>query len=172
MKGSISDSPQVDLAGMMEVLADQADVAAAYLYGSVARDQANRLSDVDVAVLFEPEPDGEALVQRQLELMAALQSFADREVQVIALNSAPPLLAYQVLRDGRFLCQRNAMARVAFEVRIMKRYFDLQPMIAAYDEQLARRIQEVGLGASRRCHTRALSAAERIRERLAGVAER
>ncbi len=44
----------VDLDGMTAYLARQPDVDAAYLYGSVARGQANVLSDVDIAVLLQP----------------------------------------------------------------------------------------------------------------------
>jgi len=39
-----------------QILGRRPDVAAAYLFGSVARGQARRGSDVDVAVLYRREP--------------------------------------------------------------------------------------------------------------------
>lgn len=164
------DTPQVALSNLAAYLAEQEDVAAAYLFGSLAVGRANRLSDVDVAVLLAAGLAAEAAVERQLELSVALNAFANCEVQVTLLNIASPQLAYQVVRDGRLLVQRDPQARIAFEVRAMKQYFDLQPMLAAYDQALARRIQEVGLGTRRRRHSGALDAAERIRERLARAA--
>ena len=161
------DALQVDLSKLAAYLAEQEDVVAAYLFGSLAVGRANRLSDVDVAVLLVAGLTAEVAVERQLELSEALNAFANREVQVTLLNTASPQLAYQVIRDGRLLVQRDPQTRIAFEVRAMKRYFDLQPMLAAYDQALARRIQEVGLGTRRRRHSGALDAAERIRERLA-----
>ncbi len=168
----MNDQPRVDLAGLTAYLAGQRDVLAAYLYGSVARGQANGLSDVDVAVLLTADLNREALVERQVVLMAELDRFADREVQVTVLNDAPPSLACEVIRYGRLLCEPDPSARVAFEVRTMKRSFDIQPMLAAYDRELTKRIQEVGLGTRKRRHSSALGAAERVRERLAGVAGR
>lgn len=164
--------PRVDMDGLTAYLAGQRDVQAAYLHGSVARGQANRLSDVDVALLLSPAPAPEAAVERQLALAVALGPFADRDVQVTLLNTAPPQLAYEVIAAGRLLFERDPLARIAFEVRAMKRYFDVQPLLAAYDRELAQRIQEVGLGTRKRRHPSALGAAERVRGRLAGSAGR
>jgi uncharacterized protein len=172
MMAPIDDQPRLDLAGLTAYLTGQSDVLAAYLYGSVARGQANSLSDVDVAVLLTADLDQEALLERQVSLMADLACFADREVQVTVLNDAAPHFAYEVLRDGRLLCEPDPAARIAFEVRAMKRYFDVQPLLAAYDRELAKRIQEVGLGTRRRRHPSALGAAQRIHERLTGAAGR
>ena len=168
----MDDQPQLDLAGLMAYLAGQRDILAAYLCGSVARGQANRLSEVDVAVRFAADLDRETIAERQVALMARLDRYADREVQVTALNHAAPSFAYEVIRDGRLLCEHDPPARIAFEVGTLKQYFDLQPMLAAYDRAPAKRIQEVGLGTGKRRHPSALGAAEHLRERLAGVAGR
>ena len=143
----------------------------AYLFGSVARGQATHLSDVDIAVLFVPGLDTETSVERQLDLMVALDDLADREVQVTILNRAPPLLAYHVIRDGIRLYERNPVERVAFEVRTMKMYFDLKPMIEFHRQTLMTQIQEAGLGRNRH-HPGTLEAARRLRERLAGASGR
>ncbi|MBM4457723.1 MAG: nucleotidyltransferase domain-containing protein [Chloroflexi bacterium] len=165
-------APRVDLAGLTAYFAGQADVIAAYLFGSTARGQAGRLSDVDIAVLLDSLVDGEAALERQLKLMIDMDNFADREVQILILNRAVPLLAYQVIRDGRLLFERNRADRVAFEVRAMKLYFDLQPMLAVQNRALLTRIREVGLGKGRHGDSGALGAARRIYDRLATAPER
>jgi predicted nucleotidyltransferase len=166
------DVPRLDLAGLTTYFAQQTDVIAAYLFGSVARGQANRLSDVDIAVLLDSPGDDEAAVERQLQLMMELDGFANREIQVILLNRAAPLLAYQVIREGRLLCERDRARRVAFEVRAMKLYFDLQPMLAMHRRALLARIEEAGLGKGRCRDSGALDAARRIHSRLATTSER
>lgn len=153
-------------------LAQQGDVVAAYLFGSVARHQATDLSDVDIAVLLAPELNPEASVERQLQLMVALDDFADREVEVTVLNRASPLLAYQVIRDGFLLYERNRLERVAFEVYAMKVYFDVKPMLDFHSHVLMKQIREVGLGGRARHHSRTLEAAQRIRERLGRATDR
>jgi predicted nucleotidyltransferase len=163
----LQDAPRVDLAGLAAYFAGQTDVIVAYLFGSTARGQANRLSDVDVAVLLDSSVDGEAALERQLKLMIDMDRFADREVQILILNRAAPLLAYQVIRDGRLLFERNRAERIAFEVRAMKLYFDLQPMLAVQNRALLTRIREAGLGKGRHGDSGALDAARRIHDRLA-----
>ena len=165
-------TPDVDLQAMSVYLAEQSDVAAAYLFGSVARGQASHLSDVDVAVLLDPELGMTAAVERQLELMVTLDEFAGPEVQVTVLNRASPLLAYQVVRQGLLLYERNRPRRISFEVRAMQRYFDVQPMLEFHAQILMRHIQEVGLARRRSGDTSALEAAERIQQRLEAMAGR
>jgi predicted nucleotidyltransferase len=82
----------------------------AYLFVSMARGQATHLSDVDIGVLFVPGMDTETSVERQLELMVALDDLADREIQVTVLNRAPP--AAGLSRDpGRYTPVRKGLGR-------------------------------------------------------------
>ena len=111
--------------------ASPAEVVAAYVFGSVARGEADARSDIDVAVLLAgPVPsclDGLPYsLERRLEL--ALR----RTVQVVVLNTAPPELVARVLRDGSVLLDRDRPLRIRFEVRARNLYFDLQPFLRRY----------------------------------------
>ena len=162
----VTDRLSIDQQGIAAYLAEQTDVVVGYLFGSVARGQVTPRSDVDIAVLLDLGLDAQAIVERQLALMGALEMFTDRKVQVTLLNRATPLLAYQVIREGVCLSERSKPEQVAFEVATMKRYFDLQPMLAFQQQALFQRIREVGLGKRARHDRSTLEAAERLRERL------
>jgi hypothetical protein len=162
--------PGIDRNSMATYLAQQPSIVVAYVFGSVARGDATHLSDVDIGILLEPGIDAQGSIERQLDLMVALDTFASQEVQVTILNRAPPILTYQVIREGVLLYERDRAERVAFEVKAMKIYFDLKPMIAFHRQALIERIREEGLGKQARDSTRTLEAAERLRERLAGAA--
>lgn len=164
-------APEVDVKGIETFVAQQREVVAVYLFGSVARGRATHLSDVDIAVLLDPNLGQEARVERQLELMVALDDFADREVQVTVLNDVPPALAYRVIREGRLIYEGDRRRRIAFEVRTMKIYFDIKPMLQFHGEVLLEQIQEVGLDRRATKHSRTLGTAQRIRDRPAGTAE-
>jgi len=154
------------------ILSQQEDVVAAYLFGSVARGQAHPTSDVDVAVLLDPGLSAMEQVERQLDLMAALDSTVDRPIQITLLNRASPTLIYQVLRDGILLYEQDSQERIAFEVRAIRIYLDSKPMLDFLSERLLSRIREEGLGRRGDRPSRALEAARRIRERLARTAGR
>lgn len=119
-----------------EYFGRQPDVVVAYLFGSVARGQATPLSDVDIAVLLDPTAEPEAVLDRQITLLTELTQLAELEVQLTLLNDVPPLLAYEVIREGILLHQRSGAERVAFQVKAMKEYFDVQPMLAFYNDVL------------------------------------
>jgi predicted nucleotidyltransferase len=161
-------SSLVNIQDIASYLGEQQDVIAAYLFGSVARHQASASSDVDIAILFTSGLVPLDMVERQLQLMVALDNYADREVQITVLNTAPPLLVYQVIREGILVYERDQLKRISFEVHGLKIYFDLKPMFELYTQALLRQIQEGDLGRRTDRHTGALEAARRIHKRLAG----
>ena len=106
-------------------------VVAAYLFGSVARGEGRRGSDVDVAVLFS-EPVEAALGNAVSRLEGDLERVLRRPVQVVELNRAPADLVHRVLRDGKILLDRDREARLDFEVHARNEYFDLEPIRRLY----------------------------------------
>ena len=121
-------SPRVDIESMARFFAQQPDVVVAYLFGSVARGRGDHFSDVDVAVLFDEKVDAFRRGELRLEYGLALAPLADRDVDVVALNTATPVLKMQVLREGRLLYARTPQERIQFEVRAAKIYYDTQPL--------------------------------------------
>jgi predicted nucleotidyltransferase len=146
--------PTLDEAGLVAFLKTQPDLVAVYLFGSLVKGRAHPRSDIDIAVLLVAM-DSEAAFDRRLRLMECLRPYADREVDVIVLNTAPPLLQHQVLKHGRLLYERNRLARAEFEVRAGKVYADLKPMRDFFPQALFKEIKEVGLGGRRRNRARA-----------------
>ncbi len=157
---------EFDISEIKAYFSCQQDVIVAYLFGSVARDQDTYLSDLDIAVLLEPGLGDEEQMERQLQLTADLEAFTYYEVQVTLLNGTTPFLAYQVVREGKLLYERDANERVNFEVQAMKKYFDFQGRLDFYTQTVMDDIQEIGLGKRRRRSAPTLDAARRVRERL------
>ena len=142
-----TNPPMLDEPGLIAYLETQQDVVAAYLCGSLAQHRATPRSDVDIAILLSRTPDvlaGEP--DRQLQLMAEIERFADRDVDVIILNTATPTLQYQLLRTGRRLYEGDRQARIDFEVRVGQIYEDLRPMHEFFEHALLREIRETGMG--------------------------
>ena len=106
-------------------------IACAYLYGSWARGEAGQMSDVDIAVLFAEKPPA-TLNGLGLDLSGELETLLGRRVDLVVLNRAPVDLTHRVLRDGALVCDADASARVAFEVKARNDYFDLLPYLREY----------------------------------------
>jgi predicted nucleotidyltransferase len=110
---------------------DSTDIVCAYLYGSLARGQGHRDSDVDIAVLYATEPPS-TLDGLGVELGTALERCLGRPVDLVVLNRAPVDLIHRVLRDGILLHERDPAARIRFEVKARNEYFDLLPYLRQY----------------------------------------
>jgi predicted nucleotidyltransferase len=139
---------------LLEYLASQPDVVAAYIFGSVAQGRARPQSDVDIAVLLSADLDEETRFDRRLRLGWEVERLIGRQTDLVVLNDAPPLLQHQVLKHGRLIFERDRAARVEFEVRAGQIYADLKPMYDFFTEVLFKEIREVGLGGRRRRNRR------------------
>jgi predicted nucleotidyltransferase len=136
----------LNIEALVNCLAAQPDVLAAYLFGSCATGQARPESYVDVAVLLSGTDEMERF-ERRLRLMGEVEeALGRRPADVVVLNDAPPLLAHQVLRHGRLIFERDRAARVEFEVRAGQVYTDLVPMRQVFREALFYEVKEAGLG--------------------------
>ncbi len=111
--------------------AEREGIAAAYLFGSVARGTPRPGSDVDVGILYSEEPPA-TLKGLGLALEGDLEDLLQRAVQVVVLNRAPVDLVIRVLRDGKLLVDRERSKRVRFEVRSRFEFWDLEPYLKLY----------------------------------------
>jgi predicted nucleotidyltransferase len=152
------------------VLNSSPDVVAVYLFGSTARDQAHKFSDVDVAVLFASQLSVADVFTRTLEIGVILDEALRRPVDVIALNRAPPALCFQVLKDGRLLLEKDRTQRCVFVMHALGRYYDAKPYLDYHKTRLLSRIREEGLGGGYHGHHNALAQARQLSAHLASDA--
>jgi len=120
-----------------EARAQAEGIAAAWLFGSVARGTARSGSDVDVGALFREDPP-RTLEGYRFDLESELERLLRIPVQLVVLNRAPVDLARRVLRDGKLLVNQDPSRRIQFEVRTRNEYWDLEPYLRLYRRQGAR----------------------------------
>ena len=118
-------------AALGSVLSDTDSIAAAYLFGSLARGEATAKSDIDIGVLMVEDPPS-TLEGMGLDLEGELERAVGLPVQLVLLNQAPPDLLHRVFRDGELLVDRDPSRRIRFEVRARNEYWDLEPILRRY----------------------------------------
>src|SRR5262245_44723523 len=84
-----------------DVLETIPGVRLAVLFGSTARGRATRASDIDIGVSMLPG------MQLPPSAQVALERAAGRPVSVMHLDDAPPLLRFEISRDGIVLIERE-----------------------------------------------------------------
>ena len=92
-----------------------------FLFGSIARGFSTNESDVDIAIKFERVPD----LFELNDLRDQLSRCAGKEVDLITLNTASPIIKMQVLRYG-LLIKKDERDYNDFFVSTVREYSDLK----------------------------------------------
>lgn len=121
---------------IVALLEERFGLAALFVFGSEAAGTQHRGSDLDLAALFRGRPDALALLDAQ----TALGEIAGREVDLVDLGAASPILARQVLRHGRCLFGAEAPELARFEAVLPGRYEDLKRLRAEAERALVERV--------------------------------
>jgi predicted nucleotidyltransferase len=114
------------LEAIRQALDTEDDVLYALVFGSTARGDQTRSSDIDVAVGLRP---GAARDTQALGRLASrLESASGRPVDLVLLDEAPPSLAYRIFRDGRLVAERDHQALTSRKARAILDYLDFKPI--------------------------------------------
>ena len=135
----VTGNVEAELPSLVAAFAADNRVEAVWLFGSRARNEADALSDVDLAVLARDDLHTAALWEAELDWTGrAVMALGTDEVAVQALNRLPVALRESILRDARLLWSRSPERAADFSARTVKEYLDLKPYLARYDRDLFR----------------------------------
>ncbi|MBI5332571.1 MAG: nucleotidyltransferase domain-containing protein [Candidatus Aenigmarchaeota archaeon] len=110
---------------MRKLFAREKTVKLAYLFGSYATNKRTKLSDVDIAVLFDNKLNKSKMFKKELELINELSGlFKDFDL-VVLNNDIDILLKYNIIRTG-ILLKDSRQTRPEFEYNLMNEYLDRQ----------------------------------------------
>jgi uncharacterized protein YutE (UPF0331/DUF86 family) len=88
-------------------------------------------------LLLDPNQSRNERFELRLDLISQiLQIIHGDEVDLVVLNEASPLLAYEVIRGGKVLFCRNDMAKTQYEATTINRYLDWRPFSRIYQNYL------------------------------------
>jgi predicted nucleotidyltransferase len=121
---------------IVKLLDERFGLDALILFGSEAAEAARPDSDVDVAALFRKPPDAIDL----LDAEDAVAEVIGREVDLIDLAAASPILAMQVQRTGRCVFGADSAALAHFQAVLPSRYEDLKRVRRDAEAALTQRL--------------------------------
>ena len=128
---------QLDIQKIKDYFNKRKEVAAVYLYGSQARGDATKTSDVDLAVLVTNRRKYRGFGIPQVVFAQDLSKITGREVEVNDLDAVSVDFAHRVLTEGRLIISNNEKARIDFEEKVLRTYFDLKPALDEYFKELS-----------------------------------
>lgn len=115
-------------------------VALVYLYGSEALGISSSLSDIDVGVVLKAPvsmlKDRKQRCRLHTQLMDLLEpiftSGASREIDLVFLQTASPILRFEAINAGCPLFVADPTFRADYEASVMRAYLDVRPLVEAH----------------------------------------
>jgi len=94
----------------------------AYLFGSLARDKALPLSDIDIAIYLK---EGADFSQEKISILRNLMDIlGTEEIDLVLLNIAPLTLKARIVGNKKILVDKDPFLRHSFESLVLREYFD------------------------------------------------
>ena len=103
---------------LKEFLEKDPNIVFAIVFGSAVRGKLRKDSDIDVAIYVKNELEP----LKYLELMSKLSDLVKREVHLVILNSASPLLRHQVMKEREILFIKDFDTYAKFREKTMTDY--------------------------------------------------
>lgn len=126
-----------DVTKLQKVLEVVPAVQLAVVFGSFARGRELPGSDLDLGLILSP--DSRAM-RREIEATAGRS--AGRDIDIVYLAETPPLLSFQIARDGMVLVERQDGAWSRFKSRAMIEWWDWAPTVRKIQATQLRRLRE------------------------------
>jgi predicted nucleotidyltransferase len=110
---------------LADFFSKQRHVKLAYLYGSAAKGKAGKLSDVDIAVLFDDSLSKKERFKLQLKLIGEIAALLKTDnIDLVDIDEAPLSLKFEIIKANCPVFVRNRMLKIDFEHEVMSRYLD------------------------------------------------
>lgn len=109
-------------------------VVSVSLFGSFATGNATERSDVDIAVFFE-RAHVPSLIQL-IELREEVSDLIQKDVDLVCLNTASPIIGMQVFQNGKLLLQKNERAYIDYQIALFVDYAELKELRAEAEKNI------------------------------------
>jgi len=127
-------------------------VMLAYLYGSTVDGSRLPFSDVDIALVLDPNGPLSPYERMKLELDIAAETerlCGIQEADVRSIDAAPLTVQGMVVTEGILLYSRDEEFRIQYEVHTRKLYFDFLPVVEMMRAAFLNHIQQEGLASGK-----------------------
>lgn len=123
-----------------DILIGYENIIFAYIFGSYAQGKMRPDSDIDIAIYSERKLDSKTY----LDIKMALTDVCKREIDLIILNDATPLLRYEIYKNNILLFTRDNDLETSYKVKTLFEYNDVKRYLdLSYDRTIERLKKEV-----------------------------
>ncbi|MHB2153644.1 type VII toxin-antitoxin system MntA family adenylyltransferase antitoxin [Calditrichota bacterium GD2] len=117
----------------------------AIVFGSVARNKANQLSDLDIGIHVGQNID----LMARGKIIADIEEIVKRNVDLVILNElykTKPEFTYYILKDHHLIFAKNKEKYLAFKNKALLYYMDHKEFLDSIKDNFNRRLEEGKFG--------------------------
>lgn len=119
------------------------EIRLVYIFGSIAKGCANKLSDVDIAVFISEDSTKNYPYGYRAQIITDIMKILKtNNVDLVVLNRASPFLRFQVLRYGKLIFCRSKLERARFQVRTFNEYNDTKRLVDFYFKENRKKLRQ------------------------------
>lgn len=122
---------QDEVTKIRNYFSEKPQVVAAYLYGSFAREDAKKDSDIDLGIILSKK-EHRPFHLPQAIFADELKKIINREIEIQDLTVCRIDFAHRVLSEGKLIYSGDEKKRIEFEEQVLRNYFDLKPSFDQY----------------------------------------
>ena len=119
-----------------KILIECENVIFAYIFGSYASKLAREDSDIDIAIYLKDQID----TKEYLNIKTNLIESCGKEIDLIILNEATPLLKLEIYRNNILLFTRDKTIESNFKVKRLFEYSDMKKYVDMVYEKNVKRM--------------------------------
>lgn len=114
------------------------------LFGSEARGESHKESDVDIAVLFNLDVKKSDYLEREGQLIALFsEEYPEKEINIVNLNISSPLLKQNVVLEGKLIYAGSEEDRILFQISTLHQYEEYRHLSGISNLILAEKIKSL-----------------------------
>lgn len=125
------------------------EVLECYIFGSVAKAQNKKTSDIDIAIYIQKKIINEndyPYGYKAYILSELISLLSSNHIDLVILNEANPLLYHRVVSQGIRIYSKNILESQKREYRNIQRYLDFKPLLRMMQNALKKRIDNNKFG--------------------------
>ncbi len=126
--------------------AEKKEIKAVYLYGSIVSGRDNVDSDVDIALLTDPYKDSMESHKAKVRYEIDLAMYISRSIDIVFLQEAGELLAFQIIKEGIIILERDKEASCSFRATRLIQCLDFQFLEKRMQSGMIAAMRREGIG--------------------------
>jgi len=131
----LPEGVQEKIPALIEHLKENQDIAALFLFGSLAHDNLRPLSDLDFGLLLSSSMDKKHRFQKLLDLMGFFNDFFKTdEIDLIDMRGVPFRIAFNILKTGKLLICNDSSELIDFQEDTVRKHLDFKHVRERFDD--------------------------------------